>query len=89
MFDRLFNVANPGAGGRDFHDDLNPESLAVTDSCRVEPSLADAKPGEVYQFERQGYFVADSVDSQPGNPVFNRVVTLRDSWAKLEKAADV
>ena len=86
LFDRLFNSANPGAGGRDFHDDLNPDSLTVADNCRVEPSLADAEPGDVVQFERQGYFVADIIDSQPGKPVFNRVVTLRDSWAKLEKA---
>jgi len=86
LFDRLFTVANPGAGGHDFHEFLNPESLVIADACRGEPSLDTAAPGDVLQFERQGYFVADVVDSRPGEPVFNRVVTLRDSWAKLEKA---
>jgi glutaminyl-tRNA synthetase len=86
QFDRLFTVANPGAGDKDFHESLNPHSLTVSDTCRVEPALADVGPGYFCQFERLGYFIADAVDSVPGKPVFNRIVTLRDSWAKLEKA---
>jgi len=89
LFDRLFTVANPGSNpdGRDFHEFLNPESLTIAAKSRLEPALGDAEPGVVFQFERLGYFVADQVDSKPGKPVFNRVVTLRDSWAKIEKAA--
>ena len=75
-----------GAGNRardgDFLDDLNPESLVVLDDCMLEPSLAD--PGDApVQFERQGYFRPDP-DSRPGGLVFNRVVALRDSWAKIQ-----
>ena len=55
-------------------------------SCRVEPSLADAAPGNLCQFERMGYFCVDAVDSAPGRPVFNRTVTLRDQWAKIQQA---
>ena len=73
--------------GSDYRSNLNPASLEVLRSCRVEPSLADAALGSRYQFERQGYFCVDSVDSAPGAPVFNRTVSLRDSWAKIEKAA--
>ncbi|MFQ5634828.1 MAG: glutamine--tRNA ligase/YqeY domain fusion protein [Gammaproteobacteria bacterium] len=87
LFDRLFTVADPGRrGGDDFHEYLNRDSLLVATDCRVEPALARADAGERFQFERQGYFIADCVDSEPGRPVFNRIVTLRDSWAKLEKA---
>jgi glutaminyl-tRNA synthetase len=70
--------------GRDFREFLNPESLQVLKNCRVEPSLAEVGTAAV-QFERTGYFVADSEDSAGNALVFNRVVTLRDSWAKLEK----
>ena len=88
LFDRLFTVANPGSNrdGRDFHEFLNSDSLKTANSCRLEPNLGNCKPGEFFQFERLGYFVADQVDSKPGKPVFNRIVTLRDSWAKIEKA---
>jgi glutaminyl-tRNA synthetase len=88
LFDRLFTVANPGSNpdGRDFHEFLNSDSLTIAANCRLEPALGDSKPGEFFQFERLGYFVADQVDSKPGKPVFNRIVTLRDSWAKIEKA---
>ena len=72
--------------GRDFIALLNPESLQSLTDCRVEPSLADAPPGSRYQFERQGYFCVDSRDSKPGAPVFNRTVSLRDSWARIEQA---
>ena len=88
LFDRLFTVANPGSNrdGRDFHEFLNSDSLKTANSCRLEPNLGNSEPGEFFQFERLGYFVADQVDSKPGKPVFNRIVTLRDSWAKIEKA---
>ena len=85
LYDRLFSRANPGAkeGGeeRDYLGDLNPESKRVITAI-VEPALREAKPEENFQFERHGYFVADRVDSRPGAPIFNRTVTLRDSWAK-------
>jgi glutaminyl-tRNA synthetase len=83
LYDRLFSVANPMEGGSDFTDHLNPDSLEVLKSGRVEPSLANAQPGGRYQFERIGYFYLDPVDSSPGRPVFNRTVTLRDAWAKI------
>jgi len=86
LYDRLFLKANPLEGGADFKDSLNPNSLEVLTSCRVEPSLAGATPGSRYQFERQGYFCVDPVDSSPEKLVFNRTVALRDSWAKIEKA---
>ena len=72
--------------GKDFIDYLNPRSVEVLTSCRLEPSLSDALRGSRYQFERMGYFCADSVDSAPGKPVFNRIVTLKDEWAKLQKS---
>jgi glutaminyl-tRNA synthetase len=81
LYDRLFKDAHPGAGGRDFLLDLNPESVKNI-TAQLEPSLAAAKPGERFQFERHGYFVVDTGDSAPGKPVFNRAVTLRDSWVK-------
>ena len=68
----------------DFRKCLNPKSLDARTPCRVEPSLAGLAPGTTCQFERQGYFCADSVDSKPGALVFNRTVTLRDTWAKIE-----
>lgn len=88
LYDRLFSVPDPaGDSGRDFTEHLNPSSLVVLDSCRMEPSLREAEPGCTYQFERQGYFCSDEKDSRPGAPVFNRTVTLRDSWAKAGQAA--
>jgi glutaminyl-tRNA synthetase len=86
LYDRLFTVPNPEGGEEDFKHYLNPSSLITLTDCRVEPSLADSKPGDRYQFERQGYFCVDSVDSMPGKLVFNRTVPLRDTWAKIEKA---
>ncbi|MCP4686193.1 MAG: glutamine--tRNA ligase/YqeY domain fusion protein [bacterium] len=71
--------------GADPIDDLSPNSLEVLTGCKLEPGLADAKPGTGYQFLRQGYFTPDSVDSKPGALVFNRTVGLRDSWAKISK----
>ena len=85
LYDRLFTVENPGAEA-DYRSVLNPQSLEVLRDCQVEPSLAGAAPGSRYQFERQGYFCVDSVDSTPARLVFNRTVGLRDTWAKIEKA---
>jgi len=83
LYDRLFSVADPLAEGSDFTEHLNPKSLEILKSCKVEPSLASATPGSRFQFERSGYFCVDSVDSSDKAPVFNRTVTLRDSWAKI------
>jgi glutaminyl-tRNA synthetase len=85
VYDRLFRIANPmgETEGADFTKFLNPQSLELLKSCRVEPSLAGAPPGTPYQFERLGYFCTDPVESSPGGLVFNRIVTLRDSWAKV------
>jgi glutaminyl-tRNA synthetase len=80
LYDRLFAVANPS--GDDWKGCLNPASVEVLDGCMLEASLAAVGPEERFQFERQGYFCADLKDSAPGRPVFNRTVTLRDSWAK-------
>ncbi|MBU8932629.1 MAG: glutamine--tRNA ligase/YqeY domain fusion protein [candidate division Zixibacteria bacterium] len=87
LYDRLFTKENPMAvsEGEDFKDNLNPDSLEII-TALVEPGLVDAKPGSRYQFERRGYFCVDTVDSTPGKPVFNRTVTLRDTWARIEKA---
>ncbi|MBU0982615.1 MAG: glutamine--tRNA ligase/YqeY domain fusion protein [candidate division Zixibacteria bacterium] len=84
LFDRLFNKENP-LDDEDFAANLNPDSLEVLKGCRVEPCLADATPETYYQFLRMGYFVADVKDSAPGALVFNRSVSLRDSWAKMQK----
>lgn len=89
LYDHLFNKENPDdvADGEGFKSNLNPNSLEILSSCRVEPSLMDAKPGQRYQFERLGYFCVDP-DSSPGKPVFNRTATLRDPWAKIQKARE-
>ena len=88
LYERLFTVENPldVPEGGSFHDHLNPASLEVLTGCRVEPALAEAEPGVPWQFERLGYFCADGKDSAPGRPVFNRTITLRDSWARIERA---
>ncbi len=80
LYDRLLSVASPA--GDDWKSGLNPDSVRVLADCKLEPSLAGARPEERFQFERQGYFTADLKESQPGRPVFNRTVTLRDSWGK-------
>jgi glutaminyl-tRNA synthetase len=86
-YDRLFNVPNPLADKNiDFKEHLNPNSLEVLSGCMLEPSLAEATPEDRYQFERLGYFCVDSEDSKPEKLVFNRTCSLRDSWAKVEKA---
>jgi glutaminyl-tRNA synthetase len=84
LYDQLFTVERPD-DGEDLESILNPKSLEVLTDCYVEPSLTEAKPGDKFQFERTGYFCAD-LDSAPGKPVFNRTVTLKDSWAKIDKS---
>ena len=81
LYDRLFSVPNPGAGERDFLLDINSDAKKVI-QAQLEPALRSARPEQRFQFERQGYFVADRVDSRADAPVFNRTVTLRDSWGK-------
>ncbi len=83
LYDHLFTAPHPGADGRDLFEDLNPDSEAVLTGCFVEPSLADVPVGETVQFERLGYFCPDP-DSARGALVFNRTLTLRDTWAKLQ-----
>jgi glutaminyl-tRNA synthetase len=91
LYDYLFTKPNPDEVEEDknFTDYINPNSLEVLSSCRVEPSLAGAKPGDKYQFERQGYFCVDpdsaNSNSADGKLVFNRTVSLKDTWAKIEK----
>jgi glutaminyl-tRNA synthetase len=86
MYDNLFLKEDPGQveEGQDFTANLNPKSLEILTDCKLEPALADAPAGARYQFERMGYFCVDS-DSAPGKLVFNRTVTLKDTWAKIEK----
>lgn len=92
LYDRLFAVPSPGSKGADYLQQINPDSLRTLTHCYVEPSLAEARPGDGYQFEREGYFCLDplkqvshqSGDHSAGMLVFNRTVTLRDTWAKIE-----
>ncbi|WP_439891795.1 glutamine--tRNA ligase/YqeY domain fusion protein [Ralstonia sp. 25C] len=81
LYDRLFSDPQPDSGDKNFLDALNPDSKKIV-TAYLEPTLATAKPEDRFQFERHGYFVADRIDSQPGKPVFNRVVGLKDSWGK-------
>src|SRR5262245_33618796 len=87
LYDTLFTREDPEdvAEGADFTENINPSSLEVLRGCKLEPLLAEAVPGVPIQFERVGYFVADGIDSKPGAPVFNRTVTLKDAWARIEK----
>jgi glutaminyl-tRNA synthetase len=91
LYDRLFTHPSPDAAAgkevKEFTDYLNPESLRTLTQCVLEPALGEAKPGDVFQFERQGYFCADA-DHVHGRPVFNRTVTLRDTWEKIEQKAE-
>jgi glutaminyl-tRNA synthetase len=86
LYDRLFSAEDPErtAAGKTFLDNLNPQSLEVVRDCRLEPGLAEAAPGQRFQFERLGYFCVDD-DSRAGALVFNRTVSLRDTWAKIEQ----
>ncbi|MGB5178085.1 MAG: glutamine--tRNA ligase/YqeY domain fusion protein [Gammaproteobacteria bacterium] len=87
LYDRLFNSPSPDAAkeGKDYKDYLNPDSLRTVTHCIAEPSLKESKPGERYQFEREGYFCVDMQQAEGEPLVFNRTVTLRDSWAKIEQ----
>ena len=88
LYDHLFTKENPNEveEGKNFTDYLNPNSLEILNDCMLEPSLAGAEPSSRYQFERLGYFCVDAKDSKPDALVFNRTVTLRDTWAKILKA---
>jgi len=87
LYDHLFHTRDPEdlPEGVDYKTNLNSDSLQVLTGCKLEPSLREAEAGSRFQFERLGYFCVDSQDSTSEKPVFNRTVTLRDSWAKLEK----
>ncbi|NLZ63916.1 MAG: glutamine--tRNA ligase/YqeY domain fusion protein [Lentisphaerae bacterium] len=87
LYDRLFSKENPDdcEEGQDFCDNLNPDSLTVLTDCKLESSLAELPPETRVQFERVGYFCSDRYEHQPGQPVFNRTVSLKDTWAKIEK----
>ena len=88
LCEHLFREAHPEAGheeGSDFLAHLNPDSSRTLAGCKLEPSLAEARPGQHFQFERHGYFSLDARDARPGRPVFLRAVALRDSWAKIEQ----
>jgi len=87
LYDNLFTKRDPNdvPEGKDFTVNLNPGSLEVLKSCKLEQGLKNALAGTRFQFERLGYFIVDSIDSSPGKPVFNRTVTLRDTWVKIEK----
>src|SRR5262249_26852757 len=86
LYDTLFIKPNPDEAedGKDFTSNLNPNSLELVASAKLEPSLAGATAGNRFQFERLGYFCVDR-ESAPGKPVFNRTVALKDTWAKVEK----
>lgn len=88
LYDHLFEAKDPAAvaEGQDIFSNLNPDSLKVVPGAFLEPALKEAQPGQHFQFERLGYFFADPLDSKPGTPVFNRTVTLRDTWEKIEKS---
>jgi len=85
LYDRLFKDENPEKDGQDFVENLNPDSLEILEHAKLERSLEKAEPESVYQFERLGYFCLDAKESTPEKPVFNRTVTLRDTWAKMAK----
>ena len=80
IYDRLFNHESPDKGDNNFMDHLNPDSLQVVKEAWVEPSLLEANPEQSFQFEREGYFVADRYDHSPEHPVFNKTIGLRDTW---------
>jgi glutaminyl-tRNA synthetase len=86
LYDRLFTVANPMAGKADFKQSLNPDSLKIVTGARAEASIAGTAPGSRFQFERKGYYYLDPKDSGEGRLVFNRIVPLKDSWAKIAGA---
>lgn len=88
LFNHLFTKENPSETSEngDWKSNINPESMEVLNACKLEPALAEIGVSEICQFERLGYFCIDTEDSTPGNPVFNRTVTLRDAWGRIQKA---
>ena len=84
LYDRLFSHEAPDSAEGDYRDFINPESLMVLRGCKAEPSLVNAVAEERFQFEREGYFCADKIDSAPQQPVFNLTVGLRDTWARKQ-----
>jgi len=84
LYDRLFTVPNPDKGGDDWEQYLNPDSEQILSACVVEPGLRSTGSEDRFQFERLGYFCTDRYDSSPERPAFNRIVTLRDSWGKIQ-----
>ncbi|MBN2571772.1 MAG: glutamine--tRNA ligase/YqeY domain fusion protein [Ignavibacteriales bacterium] len=84
LYDRLFTIEDPASDEKDFRELVNNSSVEILKDCRIEPSLSQAKNGEKFQFERLGYFCVDSIDSKENNLVFNRAVTLKDTWVKIE-----
>jgi len=82
VYDRLFNVESPDKGEGDFLDNINPDSYSEIENCWVEPGLVNAAKETAFQFEREGYFVADRYDHSPETPVFNKTIGLRDTWKK-------
>jgi glutaminyl-tRNA synthetase len=85
LYDHLFQTENP-AEAESFIENLNPNSLTMLNHCKSEPGLAGATPGYRCQFERLGYFCVDSKDSRPDHLIFNRIVTLKDTWEKIKKS---
>ena len=87
MYDHLFEVRDPNKTeeGKDFLSNLNPGSLNVLEKCYIEPSVKGSEPGKRYQFERLGYFIVDPKDTTDTKLVFNRIVSLKDTWAKVNK----
>ncbi len=85
IYDHLFTTENPGEATGNFLDEMNPESLQIVNNAKLEPLLKNAEPGNFFQFLRKGYFCVDIKHSAPGRPVFNRTVSMRDTWAKLKK----
>jgi glutaminyl-tRNA synthetase len=85
LYDHLFLKENPDEE-KDFRAGINPDSLTKLSSCMLEPSLKNAVPGSRYQFLRNGFFCVDTADSTETKPVFNRIVSLKDTWAKIQKA---
>jgi glutaminyl-tRNA synthetase len=84
-YSHLFSTENPGSRTGNFLDDIDPDSLEIVDNARLEPSLKDAEPGQVYQFLRKGYYCVDYKYSTGDQLVFNRTVSMKDSWAKIQK----
>ena len=86
LYDRLVKDPEPDTSeDTTLENLLNRHSLQILTGCKLEPSLVDAEPGHIFQFERLGYFCVDTVDTKPGAPIFNRTITLRDTWAKKQK----